>query len=246
MFCEMLTVQEKKDNAIILAAGLAKRCLPLSKYAPKGLFIVKGEPLIERQIRQIKESGINDIIIVVGYLAHKYDYLIEKYNVKLINNPEYGSTNNISSLWYARNYLAKSYICGSDNWFEKNVFNDKDEDSYFSSFYTDGYVDEYCIEEDQNGWITRIKKGGNHCRYTLGEIYINQKLSDLMLKRLSSEYQISKNMILDDYCIKHIDEFRFKSLHREEGDILEFDTIEEFCSFDQNFMVHNASLCDGE
>ena len=38
----------KVDNAIIMAAGLSKRCLPLSSITPKGLYRVKGELLIER------------------------------------------------------------------------------------------------------------------------------------------------------------------------------------------------------
>ena len=41
----------KVKNAIILAAGFASRCAPLSYEKPKGLFIVKGEVLIERQIK---------------------------------------------------------------------------------------------------------------------------------------------------------------------------------------------------
>ena len=56
----------KVDNAIILAAGTASRFAPLSYEIPKGLVEVKGEILIERQIKQLKESGIPEIIIVTG------------------------------------------------------------------------------------------------------------------------------------------------------------------------------------
>ena len=41
------------DNAIIMAAGYSARCMPLSNVMPKGLFKVKGEILIEREIRQL-------------------------------------------------------------------------------------------------------------------------------------------------------------------------------------------------
>ena len=44
----------KVDNAIILAAGTASRFAPLSYEIPKGLIEVKGEVLIERQIKQLK------------------------------------------------------------------------------------------------------------------------------------------------------------------------------------------------
>ena len=55
------------DNAVIMAAGTASRFAPLSFEKPKALIEVKGEVLIERQIRQLKEAGISEIIVVVGY-----------------------------------------------------------------------------------------------------------------------------------------------------------------------------------
>ena len=56
------------DNAVILAAGSAARLAPLSFEKPKAMFKVRGEVLIERMIRQLKEAGIEDITIVVGYM----------------------------------------------------------------------------------------------------------------------------------------------------------------------------------
>ena len=49
----------KADNAIIMAAGMSSRFAPLSYEIPKGLLKVKGEILIERQIRQLQEAGID-------------------------------------------------------------------------------------------------------------------------------------------------------------------------------------------
>ena len=46
---EKRTGTNKVDNAIIMAAGESRRCLPLSELLPKGLFVVKGEVLIERE-----------------------------------------------------------------------------------------------------------------------------------------------------------------------------------------------------
>ena len=50
------------DNAIIMAAGYSARCMPLSNVMPKGLFKVKGEVLIEREIQQLLEAGISEIV----------------------------------------------------------------------------------------------------------------------------------------------------------------------------------------
>ncbi len=57
----------KVDNAIIMAAGLSSRFVPLSLECPKGLLKIKGEVLIERQIEQLHEAGIKDTVIVLGY-----------------------------------------------------------------------------------------------------------------------------------------------------------------------------------
>ena len=64
-------------NAIIMAAGTSSRFVPISVERPKGLIEVRGEILIERQILQLQEAGVNDITIVTGYKADMFDYLRE-------------------------------------------------------------------------------------------------------------------------------------------------------------------------
>lgn len=61
-------------NAIILAAGKSNRFAPFTYERPKGLFRVKGEILIERQIEQLIEAGITEIYVVVGYMKEKFFY----------------------------------------------------------------------------------------------------------------------------------------------------------------------------
>ena len=105
----------KVDNAIIMAAGFSARCMPLSKVMPKGLFLVKGESLMEREIRQLVDAGIREIIVVTGYLHEKFDFLADKYGVKLIYNEDYDKYNNMSSIYASRDYLKNSYVLCSDD-----------------------------------------------------------------------------------------------------------------------------------
>ena len=58
-------------NAIILCAGKSTRFAPFTYEKPKGLFIVRGEVLIERQINQLIEAGVEDIYLVLGYMKEK-------------------------------------------------------------------------------------------------------------------------------------------------------------------------------
>ena len=85
-------------NAIILAAGKSSKFAPFTYEKPKGLFCVKGEILIERQIEQLQNAGIKDIYIVVGYMKEKFFYLEQKYNIKLIINNLFDKKGNLYSV----------------------------------------------------------------------------------------------------------------------------------------------------
>lgn len=110
-------------NAIILAAGFGMRMVPINLAAPKALLEVNGEPLIERIIKQLREVGVKDITIVVGFMKECFDYLIDEYGVKLIVNPDYASKNNLSSLALVADNISNTYIVPSDIWCDRNPFN---------------------------------------------------------------------------------------------------------------------------
>lgn len=110
------------DNAIIMAAGVSSRFAPLSYEKPKALITVNGEVLIERQIRQLREVGINEIVVVVGYKKEQFYYLKEKFGVIIVENPEYNTRNNNASIYVAQKYIHNSYICSADNYFTQNPF----------------------------------------------------------------------------------------------------------------------------
>ncbi|MEG0688703.1 MAG: NTP transferase domain-containing protein, partial [Hungatella sp.] len=100
-----LLKQYRVDGALIIAAGFGSRFVPLTFEMPKGLLEVFGERMIERQIKQLHEVGIYDITIVVGYLKEKFEYLIDKYEVKLLYNPEYSNKNTLTTIYHARDLL---------------------------------------------------------------------------------------------------------------------------------------------
>lgn len=95
----------KVDNAIIMAAGLSSRFVPLSYERPKGVLRVRGEVLIERQIRQLQEAGITDITVVVGYMKETFFYLEDAFGVKIRVNEQYASRTTIPrSCWCASSW----------------------------------------------------------------------------------------------------------------------------------------------
>ena len=98
----------KVDNAVIMAAGTSSRFAPLSYELPKGLITVRGEILIERQIRQLRDAGISDIIVVTGYMRERFAYLADIYGVRLIHITEFNVRKNSSSIYAVRVFLRNS------------------------------------------------------------------------------------------------------------------------------------------
>lgn len=234
----------KVDNAIIMAAGFGLRSLPLSRIVPKGLYEVRGEILIERQIKQLQQAGIQEIIVVVGYLKEKFSYLKEKYNVIVIENDDYYRYNNISSLYVAKEYLENSYICCSDNYFNVNVFSQYVYDSYYSCKYTEEYADEHCVLKTNGDYITEIHKGGSHAWYTIGEAYFSKKFSKKFLGFLEDEYSEAetKKMIWDDFHIRHIKELPLRLVKYTDEIVQEFDTVEDIIKFDPEFKKYESQI----
>lgn len=109
------------ERAVILAAGFGMRMIPINSEAPKALVQVHGETLIERQIRQLHEAGIKNIVIVVGFMKEQFEYLIDRYGVHLIVNAEYARKNNLSSLALADN-LENCYVVPADVYCKENPF----------------------------------------------------------------------------------------------------------------------------
>jgi len=227
----------KVDNAIILAAGFGSRFVPITYELPKGLVPVKGEPLLERQIRQLKEKGINDITIVVGYLKEKFDYLIDKYGVNLVFNPEYAVKNNLASLFYIRNELKNSYILCADNWIGNNIFNTCEEKSWYSCVYKAGPTSEWCVETDKTGRITNVAIGGYDSWVMYGPVFFTKTFSGAFAKKIEEynkmpgkENYMWENVFIDE--LRHFDLYINK---QDSNNVYEFETIEELRRFDPDY-----------
>lgn len=106
---------ESVKRAIIMAAGMGKRMMPLTVDTPKPLIKVNGTPMVETIIIGLRQNNIAEIYIVAGYLHDKFEYLVMKYpGVVIIKNPYYEVSNNISSLYVARDYLENAMILDGD------------------------------------------------------------------------------------------------------------------------------------
>lgn len=235
---------DNKRNAIIMAAGTASRFVPLSAERPKGLLEVKGEILIERQIRQLQEAGISDITIVVGYKAEMFEYLKEKFGVSIVLNEDYYRYNNTSSVIRVLDKLGNTYICSSDNYFPENVFKEAPSQSYYSALYAEGKTGEYCLTLDAEDNITEVAVGGHDAWYMIGQVYFSEDFSKAFKQLLAVEYEKeeTKQGYWEDVYIRYINELPLMRVHRyKEHDIEEFDSIDELRLFDESYINDTRS-----
>lgn len=228
----------KVDNAIIMAAGISSRFAPISYERPKGLLRVKGEVLIERQIRQLQEAGIDDITVVVGYMKEQFFYLEDKFGVKMRVNEEYANRNNNSTLMLVREHLGNSYICSSDNYFSENVFEPYVYQAYYAATFFAGHTDEYLLETGAGRFITGVHIGGEDAYGMLGHAYFDRAFSGVFRRILEEEYDRPETApkLWEDIYREHLGELHMVMRPYAPGVVHEFDSLGELRDFDPAFI----------
>ena len=227
----------KIDNAIIMAAGMSSRFGPIALECPKALLEVKGEVLIERQIRQLMAAGVPQIVIVVGYMKEKFEYLQEKYGAILVENPDYAVRNNHSSIYAAREYLKNSYVCSADNYFSVNPFQIKEAEAFYAAIYVEGRTKEWCITVDDNEYIKKVVIGGDNAWIMLGHTFWSEKFSEKFLEILKCNYDTEriKTQLWESIYLDNIAVLRMKIKKYSADEIHEFDSLEELQEFDKTY-----------
>lgn len=235
--------RHKVDNAIILAAGVSSRFVPLCFERPKGLLPVNGEVLIERQIRQLHEKAITDITIVVGFMKDKFYYLQEKYGVNIIETGDYRIRNNHASIWAARKKLGNTIITSSDLYFNENIFQSYAYDAFYCSVYKEGATEERGIQTDGYDKILATFYDAADTWVTLGYAYFNRRFTEKFIEILSWEFD--KPQIIckfwADIQDEHLSELYMYAKRVDSNVIYEFDCLEELREFDNTYFVDSGS-----
>ena len=111
-------------KAIILAAGAGDRLQPFTQQFPKCLAPVNGVPILVNALTHLSDVGVNEVIIVVGHHKEKiYERIGDAFQtlkVSYIESENYATTNNIYSLWLAREHLVEDVLL-----LEADVFFDR-------------------------------------------------------------------------------------------------------------------------
>lgn len=236
------------DGAVILAAGFGSRFVPLTYERPKGLLKVNGERMIERQIRQLREVGITDITLVVGYLKEAFEYLIDLYGVKLLYNPDFSTMNNISSVYHAASLFEgrNMYLLSSDNWMRENLFHTYEPGSWYAAVHVSGETREWVLHYNKKEVITGVEVGGRDADVMYGPVYLSRAFSAALLPALKEAYRTPgkeqyywENVYLDLLAAKKAPPLSVNL--QPDGVIYEFENLEELRAFDASYRDHSDS-----
>ena len=95
-------------KAIIVAAGRGRRLGPETSDIPKCMVEVAGRAMLHRQLDALSAAGVDDVVIVRGYLGDKI--AAPGFPVRFVENPEWASNNILASLMYAEDEMAGGFL----------------------------------------------------------------------------------------------------------------------------------------
>lgn len=240
----------KVNNAIILAAGGNEISAKSIYSMPKGLFVKNGETLIERQIRQLKEAGIEDITVVIAYKQELYFFLQDKWGVNLEINPDL-KKNNIYSLYTAKDHLSSTYICNCDNYFEENPFSQYEYNSYHATVYKEDAHNELIVKKNESGRILNVYSGERSGECIYGHAYIDPTFSARFKKYLDAEiddFRVSA-LFWEEFVSRHVDNLDMYVHQYSPEIVFEFDEIQQIQNIDGLFLGNvsgriNQKICE--
>lgn len=220
------------EIAILLAAGLGNRMLPLTKNIPKPLVKVQGVPLIETIIEGLEKRPVGRIYIVTGHLEEQFQYLTGKYpNIELVENKEYLKKNNISSLHAVGDVLgsANCFICEADLYVsDTDIFQKEYGSSGYFGKMVKGYSDDWAfIMEGRR--IVRIKKGASDTYNLAGISYWYKRDAKLIKDRIDEAYMQEghENLFWDEIVDQLLEDMEVQVYKVSEKSVVEVDTKEE-------------------
>lgn len=184
-------------QAIILAAGMGRRLGEFTANNTKCMLEVNGVRLIDRMLHQLMALKLSRIVIVIGYEGQNLkNYLLEKYpslNILFIENHVFDKTNNIYSLWLAKDLMAEeeTLLLESDLIYEDDILKTAIESPYRDCALVSKY------ETWMDGTMVRINEDNDIVNFIPKKAF---KYSDTdHYYKTVNIYKFSKEFIVNHY-----------------------------------------------
>lgn len=233
-------MQYRVERAVIVAAGTGTRMRPVTLHTPKPLVEVNGKAMICTVIDGLIENGINEIYVVTGYLCAQFERLRSLYpGLTLIENPYYGSCNNISSLYAAREHLENCIILDGDQIIhDSSVLSPEFDHSGYNCVWTGESTDEWLLTVE-DGIVTHCSRTGGKNGWQLYSISRWSAEDGRRLRRhLEYEFEVKGNRQIywDDIALFcYPGEYRLGIREMRRGSVEEIDSLRELAAADSRY-----------
>ena len=232
--------QYRVKKAVFIAAGFGSRLVPVTLNTPKPLVRVNGVRMIDGLIDAVLALGIEDIVIVRGYLAGQFDELLKKYPMlRFVDNPDYNEANNIASALAVREELGNAYVFEADLLLKNpKILKKYHYSSDFLAFYTDR-TDDWCFEVE-NGIIRTEKFGGLSCYQMVGISYWNEEDGKKLAAHLPMAYALpgGRERYWEQVPLSvYAGDYEVSICECAPGDVIEIDTFRELKAIDPAYGV---------
>lgn len=219
-------------NAVILAAGKSAKFFPPLYDRPKGLFEYRGEALIERQIRQLRESGVEDITVIVGYEKERFFYLRDKLGVELAVSTGWADEGSMASLALARDALTDGgFVCAADHWLEENPFAGFEPGGRSVRMVQDQQdaTREFVVDEGADGRLSGMRNGAPSGLCMVGAAYLTGDFARKMYALWDDErfWVGSRALFWEQFWGRHAEELPLYGIPAPAG-YREFDSLGDF------------------
>jgi choline kinase len=219
-------------KTVILAAGAGSRLKPLTDHVPKCLLKVGVKCILEMTIENLLATNNSEIIIVTGYLENKIrEFIRERFRhlqITYIYNELYASTNNIYSLW-----LAKDEVLGNDMMMLDSdiVFDER----IISKLQNSGYKNCLALKRHEvHDEEIKVKTDAHGCVIEIGkEVNVSQAAGESIgieifgIEALTELYFILDRKVVTEKEVNQFYEAAFQEL--SDNNLFIVDTTEYFC-----------------
>lgn len=218
-------------RAILMAAGMGTRLRPLTENTPKSLIEVNGMSLLERQIINLKEVGINEIIVLTGYLHEKFDDLVEKYKLIKVVNDKYDVYNNIYTMYLVREYLEDAFVIDADNYITRNFLPTiKPDTSIYYSACKENIINEWILKYDESGKIFGVdigKQGDGPSFIMSGASFWTAKDARVICQKVQEAVEVNNSMDIywDNIAVDNLHNMEVYIEKIQSNDIFEIDSL---------------------
>jgi len=240
------------EHAVILAAGLGSRLKHMTNNIPKCLVRVNSTTILENALNDLVESSIRHCTIVIGYRAGKIvERIGNRYRgltIHYIENENYMNTNDMYSLWLARDAILQGALLIEGDIFlrngvVKNILNNIDGRSYYITGPYRYEVHNILVAKNAEDKITEVCDSNtveecmkNGYAISAGMLVIQEDFGKRLIEWLDA-YIAEKNYTVyyDSVISEHINEFPLYSFSIDTESWIEIDTLEDLKRAEEKF-----------